>query len=227
MSATILVVDDVTETQLLLRSTLIADNHVVHVAGSGEAAIEAIASKRLMPDVVVLDIMLPGIDGFATCRKLRELSDAYILMLTSRSDEADRVIGLELGADDYLAKPFSPRELAARVRAVLRRPRAPRASAPRVFSQLRVEPLARRVEVAGLEVDLTRREFDLLDVLTQSPDRVYTRTELITAVWGDSASTDEHALDVHLSNLRKKLHNSKHDRSVIETVRGVGFRFRA
>lgn len=227
MTDCVLVVEDVPEAQLLATAALEAAEFAVYSVTSGEDAIEAVRSRHVQPDCVLLDVVLPGIDGFTTCRRLRELSDAYILMLTSRADEADRVSGLEVGADDYLTKPYSTRELVARVHALLRRNRTPDQQPVRRFARLLIDPQAHRVVVDNREIEVTRREYALLMALTSAPDRVFTRSELLHAAWGTETTTGEHAIDVHLSNLRKKLQSGSEEHCVIDTVRGVGFRFRA
>ncbi len=190
---------------------------------------------REHPDLVILDIMLPAIDGFEVCRRMRAWSNTPILMLTARSGEDDRINGLELGADDYLIKPFSPRELVSRVRAILRRTtgqeapdqRTPPATEGREilrFPGLTVDLLARRVEVKGSEVALTPTEFDLLALLAKSPDRVFTREMLMNKVWGYDYLGDGHTIDVHISALRKKIEVDPGLR-YIKTVWRVGYRF--
>jgi DNA-binding response OmpR family regulator len=172
--------------------------------------------------------MLPGIDGMEVCRQLRTFSDAYVIMLTGRSDEIDRVIGLEVGADDYLTKPFSPRELQARVKAMLRRPRSTQdVSSAR---SLTVGPL--HIDVAGREVRLdglalTKIEFDLLATLASEPGVVFSRARLRAEVWGSDWFGDDHVVDVHIANLRKKVHVTSPARELIRTVRGVGYRLGA
>ena len=184
------------------------------------------------PDVVVLDLTLPDVDGVEVCRRLRTFTDAYVLMLTARTDEIDRVVGLTMGADDYVTKPFSPRELGLRVDALLRRRRppvkqpreeAPAPDASRRFGALQLDPESREVRIGGDLVETTRMEFDLLDALTEAPKRVITRAQLRERVWGGGWFGDDHAVDVHVSNLRKKL-TAAGAPPVIATVRGVGYR---
>ncbi|GLV58635.1 DNA-binding response regulator [Dictyobacter sp. S3.2.2.5] len=198
---------------------------------------------REHPDLIILDIMLPAIDGFEVCRRIRSWSKTPILMLTARGDEDDRIAGLELGADDYLVKPFSPRELVSRVRAILRRvsgsqepaeapaPKAPLAAraddeSTLHFPDLDIDLLARRVEVQDREVALTPTEFDLLALLASSPDRVFTREVLMNKVWGYDYLGDGHTIDVHISSLRKKIEFDPQHR-YIKTVWRVGYRFEA
>jgi len=186
----------------------------------------AVARER-RPDVVVLDLMLPGIDGMEVCRRIRAFSDAYIIMLTAKSDEVDKLIGLSVGADDYLTKPFSPRELVARVRAMLRRPRAAAdepAGEVRRFGALQIDPASRDVLVEGRPVELTRTEFDLLDTLSAQPRVAFSRRQLLERVWGGEWYGDEHVVDVHIGNLRRKLDDDAEHPRYIRTVRGVGYR---
>jgi DNA-binding response OmpR family regulator len=179
---------------------------------------------------VVLDVMLPGFDGIEVCRQVRGFSDAYIIMLTARDEEVDKVVGLSVGADDYLVKPFSPRELVARVQAMLRRPRTGTAVREPVGAQqftaagLIVDPVAREARLAdGGGLDLTRTEFDLLAVLAASPRRAFTRRQLIDEVWGPDWFGDEHIVDVHIGHLRRKLGDNASQPRHIRTVRGVGY----
>ena len=197
-------------------ATSSARDSAVYAAGDGESALELVRSED--PDVVVLDLGLPVMDGIETCRQLRRFSDCYVVMLTARADEVDMLIGLAVGADDYVTKPFSPRELVARVRTLLRRPRPSRRQAPtmpgegaadaaqrRVFGALALDPQAREVTVAGRPVTLTRTEFDLLEALSARPRMVFTRRQLIEQVWGPDWVGDEHLVDVHLGHVRRKL----------------------
>jgi DNA-binding response OmpR family regulator len=214
------VVDDEAPIRELVRSYLVRDGMEVFAAEDGPSAIEAVS--RLQPDVVVLDLMLPGLDGVEVCRQLRAFSDAYVIMLTARDEEVDRIVGLSIGADDYMVKPFSPRELVARVRALLRRPRAPRSSAP--ASGMEVETATRRVRVDGREIRLTNTEFALLQALARDPGVVLARAQLLETVWGSDFIGDDHVLDVHVANLRRKLGDDSAAPRFVETVRGIGFR---
>ena len=214
-------VDDEAPIRELVRSYLVREGMEVFTAEDGPSAIEAVG--RLNPDVVVLDLMLPGLDGIEVCRRLRGFSDAYVVMLTARDDEVDRIVGLSIGADDYMVKPFSPRELVARVRALLRRPRVPQAPAVPA-SGLEVDPATRRVTVDGIEVRLTNIEFALLATLARSPGTVLTRAQLLETVWGSDFVGDDHVLDVHVGNLRRKLGDDSATPRFVETVRGIGFR---
>jgi len=184
-------------------------------------------ARDVDPDVVVLDLGLPGLDGLEVCRQLRTFSDAYVVMLTARDDEVDKLIGLSVGADDYMTKPFSPRELVARVRAMLRRPRplgTGEDDGPvlRSFGSLSVDPLGRDVWLAGEPVFLTRTEFDLLAALSERPKLAFSRRQLIDHVWGPAWVGDEHLVDVHIGHLRRKLNDEASSSKFVRTVRGVG-----
>ncbi|HEX6608820.1 MAG TPA: response regulator transcription factor [Chloroflexia bacterium] len=227
--ARVLVVDDEANLVELVQKYLQLEGFAVLTAADGLTALEIVRSAR--PDLIVLDLLLPGLDGIEVCRRLRTFSDAYVLMLTARAEEIDKIIGLSVGADDYLTKPFSPRELVARVKAMLRRPRAgaagaapPAAPAPLIFDDLVIDPAAHAVSRDDMPIRLTPREYDLLWTLAGYPGRVFTRDQLLTQVWGD-AYYDEHVVDVHVNNLRKKLDDDAAHPRYIETVRGVGYRF--
>jgi DNA-binding response OmpR family regulator len=214
-----LVVDDEAPLVALVCSYLEREGFDVDGAYDGESAVEL--ARRVDPDVIVLDLMLPGIDGLEACRRIRSFSDAYIVMLTARTEEIDRIVGLSTGADDYVTKPFSPRELVARVRAMLRRPRVPAAAGALHIGEVEIDPAAREVTVAGEPVTLTRLEFDLLATLAAQPRVVFTRRQLIDHVWGEDWFGDEHIVDVHVAKLRRKLGDHA---GLVATVRGVGFR---
>ena len=218
-----LLVEDSREYALLGAKLLQREGFEVVVANDGVDAVALARSRR--PEMILLDVGLPGIDGFEVCRRIREFSDAYVIMVTGRTDEVDRVVGLTVGADDYVTKPFSARELAARVAAMRRRPRA--APDPEVwdFGPLRVDAAARETVLDGALVDLTRLEFDLLAKLASEPRRAFTRAQLLDSVWGSDWYGDDHVVDVHVGNLRKKLGESGSQPRFIHTVRGVGFRF--
>jgi DNA-binding response OmpR family regulator len=222
----ILVVDDEPPIVELVTGYLGREGWTVSSAGDGVAALDA--ARALAPDVVVLDVMLPGLDGIEVCRQLRTFSDAYVLMLTARSEEIDRIVGLTVGADDYLVKPFSPRELVARIKALLRRPRtgepAPPAGAPP--AGLEVDVPRRLVRIDDRPVELTALEFNLLAVLARSPGVVISRRVLLDEVWGSSLAGDDHLVDVHIANLRRKLGDHPASPRFVETVRGVGYRLR-
>ena len=225
-TARVLLVDDEAPIIELVRGYLEREGMEVIAAGDGLAGLELIRDRS--PDVVVLDVMLPGIDGFEVLRRARTFSDAYVIMLTARSEEIDRIVGLSVGADDYLAKPFSPRELVARIRALLRRPRmggGPEDEAWR-SEELTVDARRRTVTLHRVSVPLTAIEFDLLAALIREPGVVLSRQQLLDRVWGVDFVGDEHVVDVHLANLRRKLGEDPSRPSFIETVRGVGYRFR-
>jgi DNA-binding response OmpR family regulator len=230
MSARVLVVDDERSLAKVLASYLEREGHQVECVFDGPAAL-AVARQR-QPDLVVLDLGLPGMDGVEVCRQLRTFSDCYVVMLTARADEVDKLVGLGVGADDYVTKPFSPRELVARVRAMLRRPRTgkdagparPAEEPPRRFGPLRIDPAAREVHVDGEPVELTRTEFDLLAAMSARPKLAFTRRQLIAAVWGETWVGDEHLVDVHIGHLRRKLGDDPAAPRFIRTVRGVGYR---
>jgi DNA-binding response OmpR family regulator len=222
----VLVVDDAPEWIEIIVPLLEREGYVTRVARDGEAAVNE--ARQFEPDVIVLDLNLPKVDGVDVCRQVRSFSAAYVIMLTFRTDEVDRVVGLEVGADDYMTKPFSARELVARVRAMLRRPRATvtigsEEARLRRFGDLEVDPLAHAVRVAGREVQLTRIEFDLLETLSSKPSMVFSRTLLRERVWGPDWYGDDHVVDVHIANLRKKI-DVPGRTSHIKTVRGVGYR---
>ncbi|WP_436792908.1 response regulator transcription factor [Actinospongicola halichondriae] len=223
----VLVVDDAPEFLELIGGLLRKEGYEVHEAVDGTSAVAE--AHRHEPDLVVLDLTLPDIDGMEVCRQLREFTDAYVLMLTARDDELDRVLGLKTGADDYVTKPFSPREVAARVEALLRRPRVSTEQQHddgddrREFGAVTVHPLAREVEVDGAPVALTRIEFDILDVLSERPRMVHSRAVLRERVWGEDWFGDDHVVDVHIANLRKKIDRGDGP-SHVRTVRGVGYR---
>ena len=220
-----LVVDDDTNIRKLLRLYLERDRYRIAEAEDGPAALREAQQRRF--DVVLLDVMLPGIDGMEVCRRLRETSDMPIILLTARSGDSDKVVGLDLGADDYVVKPVSPRELMARVRAQLRRHRPSEAEAPVLVADgLRLDPNAVRVELAGLPVALTATEFRLLHAFMQRPMRVFTRDDLINAVHGEpDPGIVDRTIDVHLGRLRRKLGDDASRPRFIDTVRGVGYRF--
>jgi two-component system, OmpR family, alkaline phosphatase synthesis response regulator PhoP len=225
----VLVVDDEANLVDLLRGYLEREGFSVAVAFDGPSAVEATRTQH--PDLLVLDLMLPGFDGFDVCRRLRQFSDAYVLMLTARTDEVDRIVGLEVGADDYLGKPFSPRELVARVKAMLRRPRVtaistPSLPPPRRFGELAIDLARHEIRLDGTAVSLTAREFALLAALADQPGRVFTRSQLLEHAWG-SGYYDEHLIDVHIANLRQKLEPDPAHPVYVETVRRVGYRFAA
>jgi DNA-binding response OmpR family regulator len=227
---TILVVDDERPLVDLVRGYLEREGFRVAAAFDGDEALRV--ARQESPDLIVLDLMLPEVDGLEVCRQVRQFSDAYVLVLTARSDEIDRVVGLSVGADDYVTKPFSPRELVARVHALLRRPRGlrnghgqrPEEETRLTLGDLVIDRTRHEVLRGGSRVPLTRLEFELLIALAGFPGKVYSREELIERVWGEDFFGDEHVVDVHMSNLRRKLEPDPAEPSVIETVRGVGYR---
>jgi DNA-binding response OmpR family regulator len=221
-----LVVDDEEDLARLVADYLARDGFATEVAFDGERALEL--ARASSPDLVVLDLMLPGIGGVEVCRQLRTFTDAYVIMLTARAEEVDKLIGLAVGADDYMTKPFSPRELAARAGAMLRRPRGRQQADTEVparqFGDLSVDPAAREVSVAGAPVELTRLEFDVLDVLSARPRLAFSRRQLVERVWGEDWFGDEHIVDVHIVRLRRKLGDDPARPRYVLTVRGVGYR---
>jgi DNA-binding response OmpR family regulator len=215
----IVIVEDDAAIADVVRMNLAGAGYSVHIEGDGDGGLAAI--RRLRPSAVILDVGLPGIDGIEVCRRLRAEQDwTPILFATARDDEVDRIVGLELGADDYVTKPFSPRELVARVASVLRRTQGTAdATPPLDVGAVRLEPAERRVLVDGVEVVLTATEFDLLAFLMRRPGRVYSREQLISDVWGYSPMASNRTVDVHIAQLRAKLGAA----SPIRTVRGVGY----
>nr|WP_052165637.1 response regulator transcription factor [Micromonospora purpureochromogenes] len=220
-----LVVDDEPPLVQVVSGYLTREGFDVVTAADGNAAVES--ARDTEPDIIVLDLMLPGIDGIEACRRIRTFSDAYIIMLTAKRDEVDKLVGLSVGADDYLTKPFSPRELVARVRAMLRRPRTSAATPEtqvRRFGDLEIDVAGREVRVRGRDVELTRTEFDLLDTLSAQPRLALSRRQLLDHVWGGDWYGDDHVIDVHVGNLRRKLDDDATHPRYIRTVRGVGYR---
>jgi DNA-binding response OmpR family regulator len=220
---TILVVDDDPIVRDVVVRYLERDGHRTIVAGDGDQAQELLERESL--DLVVLDVMLPGQDGLNLCRSIRSRSALPVIMLTARGEEADRIVGLELGADDYVTKPFSPRELAARVRAVLRRA-APEPDQPRrvAFGDVELDGHSRQVRKAGVEVTLTAKEFDLLWVLAANANRVFSRDQLMASVWGYEPALDSGTVTVHVRRLRRKLESNPEQPEHLQTVWGVGYR---
>ena len=228
----ILVVDDEPKIVQLVRAYLEDSGFHVAEALGGAEALEAF--QKFSPDLIVLDLMLPNIDGIDVTRTIRKESDVPIIMLTAKVEEVDRLIGLELGADDYVVKPFSPRELVARVRAVLRRTGTSAAGSagpqnPTLlqFGALKIDTAKRRLSVDGRDIDLTALQFDILTVLTRYPGRVYSRSELLEKVSGSSMETYERTIDAHIKNLRRALGEKTRQPRFIHTVHGVGYRFDA
>lgn len=228
-----LVVEDDADIRELIAHTLSAQGFAVSAVENGASALESVREHD--PDLITLDLGLPGIDGIEVCRRVRETSDAYIVMITARDDEVERLVGLETGADDFISKPFNPRELQARVNAMFRRPR--RGAATPVddddpnevltHNGLSVDVDGRRAFQDETELSLTRTEFDLLTELMRTPARVWTREALLRAVWDTEWATDTHLVEVHIGNLRRKLGERPGTPRLIRTVRGVGYRMEA
>jgi DNA-binding response OmpR family regulator len=220
---TVLVVDDEPIVREVVVRYLSREGHRTLEAADGEAARATI--ERAAPDLVVLDVMLPGIDGLELCRWIRSNSELPVILLTARGEEADRIVGLELGADDYVTKPFSPRELAARVRSVLRRSAPAEATVPRLsFGDVELEQATREARKGGREVRLTAKEFDLLWFLASNPRRVFSRDQLMAKVWGYTAALDTGTVTVHMRRLREKVEDHPSKPRHLETVWGVGYR---
>ena len=218
----ILVVDDEPQIVDLLRSYLRRDGFTVEQAADGEAALAAFG--RLRPDLVILDLMLPKVDGREVCRRIRDASHTPIIMLTARDEETDKLLGLELGADDYITKPFSPREVVARVRAVLRRGTREATDLVRA-GDLTIDLLAHEVSLKGRRLDLTPTEFRLLEILAGHPNQVFTRMQLIDRVQGHAFDGYERTVDAHVKNLRGKVEPDPRNPRYIMTVYGVGYKF--
>ncbi|MGN6244375.1 MAG: response regulator [Motilibacteraceae bacterium] len=228
----ILVVDDEAHIREVLRAYLAAEGYAVVEAADGEQALEAVQAAARDPfDVVLLDVMLPGVDGLEVLRRLRAVSDVYVILVTARAEEVDTLVGLAVGADDYVTKPFSPREVAARVKAVLRRDRGGRpvgrSDADDVlrFDGLQVDRPGRVARRHGREVALSTLEFDLLCALAAAPGRVFSRRQLLERVWGYDFFGDERVVDVHIRSLRQRLDDDAAAPELIATVRGAGYKF--
>ncbi len=227
--ATILVVDDEEPIQELLRFNLEKEGYRVSVAKDGQEALKHVENDQ--PDLIVLDLMLPGMDGLEVCRKLRsnpKFQQIPIIMLTAKGEEIDKVLGLEIGADDYMTKPFSPRELLARIKARLRRlnPKEEADNQIIVRGELQVDVTGFRVHVRGEETELTPKEFELLRVLVAHPGKVYSRDELLERIWGYEYDGDTRTVDVHVRHLRLKVERDPSNPEYIETLRGIGYRFK-
>jgi len=221
----ILIVDDEPELRSMLRQYLTREGFDVAESATGGAALEAVSSTE--PDLVLLDVGLPDIDGFEVLRTLRGTSDIPVIMLTARDDEIDRVVGLSVGADDYVVKPFSPRELVARIQAVLRRAAGGTRGTDETlaFAGLSIDTVSREVYSNGEPINLSALEFDLLVALAQRPNRVFTREQLLERVWGWDYFGVDRVVDVHVANIRKVLGDDATDPRYIATVRGVGYKF--
>lgn len=228
--AKVLVVDDERVLLDTLRYNLVKAGHDVHTAADGVAALEL--ARRNPPDIVILDVMLPKMDGFEVCRTLRNESQVPILMLTARDEELDKLLGLELGADDYLTKPFSMRELLARVKAMLRRSEmttptdGERLQKPLREANLEVDMISHQATVSGVPLRLKPKEFDLLAFLMRNRGRAFSRDQLLEQVWGYEYAGDTRTVDVHVRWLREKVESDPSRPEMIETVRGVGYRFK-
>jgi DNA-binding response OmpR family regulator len=220
----VLIVEDEAPLVRLVSDYLRRERFAVEAASEGGQAVELV--RHHSPAVVVLDLGLPGLDGVEVCRQIRTFSDCYIIMLTARADEVDRLIGLSVGADDYVTKPFSPRELVLRIKAMLRRPRIQLEGrlTRHTVGVLTVDQMAREVHLRNRQIELTRTEFDLLATLIAEPATAHPRRELIDRVWGEKWVGDEHLVDVHVGNLRKKLGDDPGAPCFILTVRGVGYK---
>jgi two-component system, OmpR family, alkaline phosphatase synthesis response regulator PhoP len=221
---TVLVVEDELEIARVVRDYLRNAGFEVIVVGDGGSAVASVRSAK--PDLLVLDLGLPGRDGLDVAREIRRWSDTPIVMLTARGDETDRIVGLEIGADDYVVKPFSPKELVARVRAVLRRTRtAARGDEVVRAGDVEIDTAKMRVSVGGAQVDLTPTEFQLLATLAREPGRVFTRSQLLDAVHGVAIESYERAIDAHVKNIRRKIEPTPGSPRYVVTVHGVGYRF--
>lgn len=225
MGQRVLVVDDEAAIVELVEYHLTREGFSVLTASDGAGALKR--AQQDQPDLIILDVMLPGLSGMEVCRQLRRSTDVPIILLTARKDEVDRVLGLELGADDYVTKPFGPRELVARVKAILRRStRGWEAGGDVRTRGIRIDPERRVVELDGTALELTFTEFELLQILARNPGRAFTRDELLARVWGEDFFGDARTVDVHIRHLREKLEDDSGTPRFIETVRGVGYRFK-
>lgn len=224
----ILVVDDERTIAKGIKFGLEKEGYEVSVAHDGEEALKLF--KEDEPDLIVLDLMLPEVDGFEVCRRIRKSSDVPIVMLTARGDDIDKILGLELGADDYVTKPFNPRELVARVKAILRRAQAPAADPASMqtirLQDLQIDLFQHKVRVRDKEVDLTSKEFALLSLLASHPGRVFSREKLLEHVWGYDYYGDARTVDVHIRHLREKIEPEPATPQLILTVWGAGYKFR-
>lgn len=220
----ILIVDDEASVRQLVSSYLKKEGYQVSEASDGDAAIDK--ARREHPDLVVLDLMLPGTGGLEVCRVLRAESDVFVLMLTARTEETDKLVGLGLGADDYLTKPFSPRELVARVKAILRRAGAGPAPPEKTLQAgpILIDHNRHIAAINGRELDLTAREFEILETLAARPGMVFTRERLLEQIWGYSYFGDPRVVDVHVAKLRKKVEDDPGSPRFIKTIRGVGYK---
>jgi DNA-binding response OmpR family regulator len=221
----VIVIEHSSELATVIARSLTAARFVVHRAGDAEGGLELV--DRYGPDVVVLDLSLPGMDGLEACRRLRAFSDVYVLMLTGSGSEMDRILGFSAGADDYLTKPFYASELVARLRAMLRRPRTlarPESERVRHLGALLVDVGAHEARIDGETVVLSPTEFALLEILSSEPGVSFSRRQLIEGIWGPKWFGEDHVIDVHMSNLRRKLGDSPHEPRFVRTIRGFGYR---
>ena len=229
MCAQVLVADDDPRHAEGIRRYLVADGHEAVVVHDGQAALDT--ARRLRPDLLILDVMMPGLDGLQVCRTLRRESDVLILMLTARSTEDDLLAGLELGADDYLTKPFSPRELMARIRTLLRRSSrgtpGPAGRRTRQIGRIGIDLVGHHVTLDGVRIECTRGEFAILAALSEQPDRVFTRAQLLHHTRGIDRSSTERTIDVHVANLRRKIEADSRRPAQLLTVHGVGYKMAA
>ena len=221
----ILLVDDEPAITTTLRAYLEQEGYSIYIAADGPAALKM--ARAINPDLIVLDVMLPGMDGFEVLQQVRRDSDVFVLMLTAKAQETDKVIGLTVGADAYMTKPFSPRELVAQVKAMLRRERGAATASVHslLFQRLRIAPEARRAWKDEVELEFTAIEFDLLHALARQCGRVLSREQLIEQVWGNDFYGDDRVVDVHLGHVRKKIEDDVANPTLIVTVRGAGYRF--
>jgi len=220
----VFVVDDEVALAEIIASYFKRDGFEAEISHDGLEAVEI--ARKMRPDLIVLDLMLPGMDGVEVCKEIRKFSDAYIIMLTARDEEIDKVVGLAVGADDYMVKPFSTKELIARARAMLRRPRTDAAEIKNesiTIGELSIDLDTRVVSLGDQPIDLTRTEFDILSAMARRPRVAFSRRQIIDSVWGEGWYGDEHVVDVHVGHLRKKLSVGSTDSLYVRTVRGVGY----
>jgi len=224
----VLVVEDEIELAAVVISYFEREGYLVDSAVDGPSAVEK--ARLGQPDLIILDLMLPGFDGIEACRQIRTFSDAYILMLTAREEEIDKIVGFAVGADDYLVKPFSPRELIARAKAILRRPRR-QTTGDLVtsnddvirFAEIALDSNSRTVKLGEKIIELTKTEFDLLEIMMENPKNVFSRRNLLESVWGGEWYGEIHVVDVHVGHLRKKLSDAGGGDGLIRTIRGIGY----
>ena len=224
----VLVVEDEIELAAVVISYFEREGYLVDSAVDGPGAVEK--ARVGLPDLVILDLMLPGFDGIEVCRQIRTFSNAYILMLTAREEEIDKIVGFAVGADDYVVKPVSPRELIARAKAILRRPRTQEIGSKVEsnddllrFAEIELDSNSRTVTVGDKVVELTKTEFDLLEIMMESPKSVFSRRTLLESVWGGEWYGEIHVVDVHVGHLRKKLADAGGSDGLIRTIRGIGY----